>query len=162
MESKQFGNCGVAWDDRYAPIYIMRWTGPTSLAAAEWGLDHVTAAAAAENRRAGRGITISDATYVERPTPEVRKYLATRADAITRESKGVLFSSYLVIANPLVRGVSIAVGWLSENARGVKHVGTIEEAIAGALRDLDAARIPRPPGLDPRTYSLGIPKGRIA
>lgn len=154
VESRQFGNCSVTFDDRYAPIYVLRWVGPTNHECAKWGIDLVAAAAAEQIRRGGKGITISDATYVERPAPDVRKYLAERADALTKETKGVLFSSYLVLANPLVRGVSIAVGWLSESARGVKHVGTIEQAIEGALKDLDRAGIARPAGLDARSYSL--------
>lgn len=154
MDSRHFGKCSVSFDDRYAPIYVTAWMGQTSLEAAKWGLELQGGGAREQLRRGGRMIAISDATHVERPTPEVRKYFAEHAEELARTTHGVLLSSYVVTANPLVRGVITAVGWMSETARGVKGVATMREAIERALRDLENAGIPRPSGLDPLSYQL--------
>lgn len=142
----------VTFDDRYAPIYITTWVGTTTLEGARWGTEKQAAVAAELVRRGRRMITISDATRVERPPPEVRKYFADSTNANTSAHGAVSISSYVVLTNPLVRGVMTAVGWMSEAARRVTTVATMRDALERALADLDAARLPRPVGLDPAGY----------
>lgn len=152
MVARQFGTAAVTFDDRYEPIFVTTWQGLTTIEAAKWGLEQQGLVAAELARRGRRMVAVSDATGVEGATPEVRRYFAQHADTLARTNGDTLLASYVVLANPLVRGVFTAVGWLSETARRVRTAATVSEALERALADLDAAGIPRPTRLDPATY----------
>jgi len=151
-EFRQFSEMRVTFDDRYAPVIITLFKGRADLDTARWTTEVQRQATLDAMANGHKIVNISDATHAERPPPQVRRYWADTLKKAGPKALDGTLSSYVVIANPLMRGVMTAIGWLAEEVRMVRSVPTLSEAIRRGLEDLDAAGVPRPEGLSPETY----------
>lgn len=152
VASRSFPECTLTFDDRYPPILISIWSGRADLEAAKWHGDLNRSASEALLARGLPIVSISEALASERPGPDVRKYWA---DSIAQESSEIIegtIGTIVVFGSALMRGVLTAVGWLNPEARKIKTVATMAEAIDLALAKLDEAGVRRPAGLSGESY----------
>ncbi len=151
------GNATVIVDDRYLPVLISVWSGQANMETARWFKAENQTQMEAIVARGQPYVMISDASNAERPQPAVRKYFAELSDDAVEGSEALSLGNYVVITNAVIRGALTAIGWISERAARMTSVASMQEAIERALADLDAAGVPRPPGLDPATYRPPAP-----
>lgn len=142
----------MIFDDRYSPVLISIWEGQATLKAAMWNTELNTRASEKVIAEGRQFVSISDATKSIRPTAEMRKYWADSMSNITDEMRNGTLISYVVIASAMMRGAMTAIGWLNPEARRIRSVATLREAIAASIESLKAAGQPVPEGLSPDSY----------
>lgn len=144
---KDFGAGAVVIDDRYLPILVTTFFGEISLEAATWHGSTHQALVAAQARRNARIITITDSSHTKAPPAEVRKYWAELTKNFPPAIKEATLAAFVVIENPVIRGVMTALSWLNPELRTVEVYDSVELAIRTARDRLRSAGQSVPPEL---------------
>lgn len=146
------GGSSVVGDIRHFPVLIATWFGePTeSLVRAyfAWS-DEVASEAHAHGQRYA---IISDNSHALRPSPTVRKLIATLIDDGPAAKTDRVIASFVVFESALVRGAVTAMQWLSRQSWNLRTSATVQQAVGGALEALAEAGIAPPTHLSPATY----------
>jgi hypothetical protein len=145
-------DCAIAIDMRAHPVVITTWFGTATVDLIDryyqWFDTLVAASLAAEQRL----VRISDLGPARFPPGNVRKrsYEHIRGDLAT----DVTLVNYVVVENPLIRGVVASIRWIGGGRRepDFQLVDTVPHALERAIERLKIARIPRPEGLEPDSY----------
>lgn len=152
MQTREFGEARVTFDDRFLPVLIVTFEGANTVEASEWfGARYVEVLERA-HARSEKVVSISDASRAERPGPEVRRFYAEWMATIPQHLQDTTLGSIAVITNPLMRGAMTAIGWINEEVRNVESVASLEDGIRLALEKLDSVQAARPDGLQPAEY----------
>jgi hypothetical protein len=142
----------IVIDDSARGIVIATWFGEPTVALVDRYFDwHATYLDRLRKER-GRFVTITDAFATARPSPSARKRIAERMDALGPDVQELTVASYVIFESALIRGVITALAWLHAPLAETIAVASPALAIGAALRDLDAAGIPRPTNLSAATY----------
>jgi hypothetical protein len=145
------GDDAVVIDDRWMPVVFVTWFGSTEEKIVReffgWSRPFVEEAIRTKSPR----LIISDSTDATRPPPKVRALMAELSDQQPR-AEGLVFV-YLVLPNPLIRGVMTAIQWVSHRRIPAQIVGSIDEALTRGLADLERAGGRRPTTLDAKSYA---------
>jgi hypothetical protein len=146
------GDASVVGDIRHFPILIATWFGePTeSLVRAYFAWSDEVAREAIENGQ--RYVIISDNAHARRPSPTVRKLVATLIDEGPAAETDRVITSFVVFESALVRGAVTAMQWLSRKDWNLVTTATVQQAVAGALGVLKQHRLPLPARLSSSTY----------
>lgn len=145
---KEFRAGGVVIDDRYLPAIVTTFFGEVSLEAATWHGEQHRALVEAQARRGARIITITDSSHTKPPPAEVRKYWADYTKGLPPPIKEATLAAFVVITNPIIRGVMTALSWLNPELRTVELYDTVEVALRVANERLTAARQSAPPSVN--------------
>ncbi len=98
-------------------------------------------------------VLLGDTTSLEsRPGPEVRRVLLQVVDQIAADYPQSFLGGTTVMTHPLMRAALIMVMTLSRRPFEMKAARDMTQAIERTFELLDAAGVPRPPGLDASTY----------
>lgn len=144
---------GLHMEARWFPVLVATWFGTVSVRAVEhyvaW-LERMGARAEVEGTRL---VILGDITRLEqRPGPDVRAAMAAAIDGlVTRHPKRFLGGS-TIVGQPIMRAVLLMVLALTRRSLDMRPVKDLGEGIARSFALLEAAGIPRPPGLDAATY----------
>lgn len=144
--------CALAVDLRPHPVVITTWHGTATVGLIDqyyrWSDATVAAAIAAEQRL----IKIADLSQAGCPRGPVRKRMYEHAS--NDLAAEVTLATYVVVDDPLIRGLITSLRWLSGGRREseIIMVESMARAIELALARLWAERIPAPAGLDPVGY----------
>lgn len=142
----------IAMDDTYFPVIVATWVGAPTEKSVRAYFQWLHEMLARAKRDSTLFINITDASLAKTPAPDVRRLIAELTT--TLENAGAdknAVSAYVVVDNPLIRGVLTALGWL-HGSMNVTHVATCKEALDLGLRQLGRARKPAPHGLDPAKW----------
>jgi hypothetical protein len=146
------GAASVVIDPRGWPIVIATWFGePTELLVDRYFAAHDVILDRARKARE-RIVLITDAFATERPSAKARKRITDLTAAQPSDVMALTVASYVVIENPMIRGVVTALSWVNPKMAESQNVATITIALERALASLDQAGIPRPKGLTPAGY----------
>lgn len=142
---KEFATGAVVIDDRYLPTIVTTFFGEVTLEAATWhGTTH-QALVEAQSRRKVRIITITDSSHTKAPSAEVRKYWAQLTKNFPPHVKEATLVAFVVIKNPVLRGIMTALVWLNPELRTVEVYESMEAALRQARERLRADGQPVPP-----------------
>ncbi len=146
------GGSSVIGDIRHFPVLIVTWFGeptePLVRAYFAWS-DEVAREAHANGQRYA---IISDNSHALRPSPTVRKLIATLIDEGPAAKTDRVVASFAVFESALVRGAVTAMQWLSRQSWNLHTTATVQHAVEGALDALAEQGIQRPAHLSPATY----------
>jgi len=134
----------VVIDDRYAPIIITTFLGETNLELGHWFAEthkKILLSHAALGRRV---VTINDATWAQKPSPEMRRFWAEMADRSSESMKAATLATFLVVNSPLLRGAITAIGWLTPALRDLESYASVDDAIREGMARLLRADLPTP------------------
>ena len=146
------GASGVVLDTRYWPVVFATWVGEPTQPAVVRYFDASDDLFVRARKERTRFVLVTDAALAGRPSPKVRKLIADETNAQPSDALELTLGSIIVVENALIRGVVTALTWILPRLRDSQTVGSIEHAIDVALRTLDDARIPHPPGLAAASY----------
>lgn len=151
------GASAVVIDDGAPGVLIATWFDEPTVALVDAYFDwHETYLERVRKAR-GRFVSVTDTYATKRPSPTARRRIAERMDALGDDATTSTIASYVIVESALLRGAITALSWLHAPLEGTVAVGTPALAIEAALRDLDAAGIPRPARLTPQTYQRPAP-----
>lgn len=136
----------VIFDDQHWPFLFVTWRGTADVATVDAYFDAQQEATERARAEGTRLVVVSDALEAENPPAVVRRRIAERSDAMRYEDAHA--ASFVVLANPLVRGALTAIRWWSSSSLSVQYVATCEEAIERGLARLGELGI-APPGSSP-------------
>ena len=146
------GECAVALDTRYDPIFISTWVGTATEDLVDRYFAWTDAAAAATMAAEQQLVIISDLSQCSTAPGSVRKraFEHARSSAIDE----VVLTTIVVLDNPVLRGVVNGMKWMNRGGRkrDLVLVEDVGEAIDLALARLNEARIPPPLGLSAELY----------
>ena len=142
----------VVIDDSARGIVFATWFGEPTIPLVDRYFEWHGAYLDRLRKERGRFALITDTFATARPSPNARKRIADRTAALGPDTQELTVGSYLVVENALIRGAITALAWLHAPLAETQAVGSPALAIDAALRDLDAAGIPRPTNLSPATY----------
>lgn len=146
------GEATVVIDPRGWPIIIATWFGePTELLVDRYFAAHAVLLDRARRSRE-RIVLITDAFATERPSAKARKRITDLTAEQPADVQTLTVASYVVIENPMIRGVVTALAWVNPKMAESENVASITIALERSLAALDAAGIPRPKGLTPSSY----------
>ena len=145
-------DAAIVIDDRAPGVVIATWFGEPTLELVDRYFDWHAVFVDGVRKARGRFVLITDTFATARPSPSARKRIAERTEALGPDLQELTIGSYLVVENALIRGVITALAWLHAPLAETVPLGSPALAIGAALRDLDAAGIPRPANLSPATY----------
>jgi hypothetical protein len=139
---------------RHFPVLIVTWFGPPSPPSVEryaaW-LERMGERAAAEGTKLA---VIGDTTGMEgRPGPEVRRAMAAAIERLQTRHPGRVLGVTSIISQPMMRAVITMVLAITRQKIDLKPVKNVQQAIDRTFLLLDAAKIPRPAGLDGASYT---------
>lgn len=138
------GGASVVIDPRAWPIVIATWFGePTEMLVDRYFAAHDGLLDRARRSRE-RIVLVTDAFATERPSAKARKRITDLTAAQPADVATITVASYVVIENPMIRGVVTALSWVNPKMAESQNVATITIALDRALASLDAAGIPRP------------------
>jgi hypothetical protein len=149
---KEFTTGAVVIDDRYLPTIVTTFYGEVTLEAATWhGTTH-QAVVEAQSRRKVRIVTITGSSHTRAPSAEVRRYWAQLTKNFPPHIKDATLAAFVVIKNPVLRGIMTALVWLNPELRTVEVYESVEVALRTARQRLEAANQAAPP--DVETYAI--------
>jgi len=134
----------VVIDDRYSPIIITTFLGETNLELGHWFAEahkKIILSHAALGRRV---VTINDATWAQKPSPEMRRFWAGMAEQSSESMKGATLATFLVVNSPILRGAITAIGWLTPALRDLESYSSVDDAIREGVARLQRADLPTP------------------
>jgi hypothetical protein len=151
MRTIREGEHAVVIDERWSPpVVFITWFGASTERIVReyfaWNKAYVEEAIRTKTPR----LMISDSIDATRPPPKVRALMAELSDQQPR-AEGLVFV-YLVLPNPLIRGVMTALQWVTRRPLPVEIVSTMEEALERGFADLERAGGRRPLKLDAKSY----------
>lgn len=118
----------VAFDPRFAPIYVSTFRGDLDLDTVRW---HDTMANAAFQAALARGqavVYVVDARRMELPGPLVRKFWGE--EVVSRKAiVDAMAGLFVLVNNAPLRGALTAVRWLSLGASKIEAAATLTEAV---------------------------------
>lgn len=145
----------VALDDRWFPIVIGTWLGDIG----HPGIDEYYAWYDRQLARAElegvKLVLMVDALEATPVSTELRRRFIHETnvrDAVRRRCVGSVF---VVVRGPFLLGIVASVVSLVRGLR-LSTVGDMPSALERALVKLDGAGVPRPAGLDPKTYARPV------
>ncbi|NJK32563.1 MAG: hypothetical protein HC927_09230 [Deltaproteobacteria bacterium] len=118
-------------DSRFTPIVLMQWSGRLEDASADFYDDWLRRLLAWMGREGRRGAIIYDLRAAERPPAALRRRIAERRDAIDPVIRQVMVDELMVIDNPIIRGATTAIRWLSPKIR-YHPVANLDQALLRA------------------------------
>lgn len=146
-------DAAVVIDDRSWPIVWATWFGEPTEALVDKYFDcHGSKILERARRERQRIVLLTDTFATERPAPKVRKRIVDRTAEQPADGKSLAMKSYIVVENPLMRGVITALSWIDPTMAESESVASPAIAIERALEALDAAGIPRPAGVTAAAY----------
>ncbi len=147
------GSCTVVLDTQYWPVVVTTWFGEANEAAVRrFFTEHDARVFARAQRERTPFVLVSDAAHAERPSAKVRKLLADRTSAQSKDLEDLTLGSIIVVENALIRGAVTAMSWILPRMKDMVVVGDIGTAINRALEMLDARRMVRPATLSAARY----------
>lgn len=135
--------------DAHWPVVIATWFGrPTEALVEKYFADHRRHLDRA--RSAGeRLVLITDTFATERPHPVARKRIVELTEAQGELANALTLKSFIVIENPVIRGVVTALAWVYPKLGASENVGSLSQAVEGAAAALRSLGIAAPPGFSP-------------
>jgi hypothetical protein len=147
------GECSEVVDNTYWPILIATWFGRPSEALVEkYFGEHDRHVQRARNANE-KIIVITDTFATERPNPVARKRIVELTEAQGDAARAVTLRSYIVIENPVIRGVVTALGWVYPKFADSENVGSLAQALELGVEALRSLGIPAPVGLVPARHT---------
>lgn len=147
------GDAAIVLDERETPIVFATWFGePTEDLVRrfyQWQSKMLDRIAATPS---GKFVFITDSSSAGRPTPKARKLITDLLSELEPKIQRYTLRAYIVIDNPLIRGVFTALAWLNPRMAETVVSSSCAIAIEQAFQDLDLAGVPRPRGLTATTY----------
>lgn len=146
------GESSVTIDDALWPILIATWFGrPTEGLVDQYFQNHDVFLQRARDEGT-RIVLITDTFATERPSPMARKRIIDRTEAQAKDVRYLTVESYIVIENPVIRGVVTALAWVYPKMAESKNVGSLAIALEGSIEALRTAGIAAPKHLVPSAY----------
>lgn len=143
------GESSVVLDDAHWPFMIATWFGrPTETLVEKYFAAHDRHIQRARNARE-KIIVITDTFATERPNPVARKRIVELTEAQGELARAVTLRSYIVIENPVIRGVVTALAWVYPRMAESENVGSLAQALEKGLEELRKVGVPAPAGLSP-------------
>ena len=144
----------ISFDNRHYPILFAKphkgWADDAVRYFYEEWRSAIAEYAVADGKKL---VVIFDMRSSTVPPATVRK---TAGDySTTDKTLGGLLRTFVVVDNPMLRGVVTAIMWLAGEIP-MSFVGTMPEAIKRATRELEQSNV-RPPDIDPETYVFPMP-----
>lgn len=140
-------------DARHFPVLLVTWFGVPDPQLVERYVDWLLRMADRAVAEGTRIVVLGDTTGMEeRPGPEMRRAMATGIDRIMSAHPGTLLGVTSVIGQPVMRAVITMVLAITRRQLDLRPVKDLAHGLARTFELLDAAGIPRPPGLDAATH----------
>lgn len=134
----------VVLDDRYAPLVITTFLGETDLELGQWFTEANKKIFVSQAALGRRVVSISDATYARKPSPEMRRFWAETSNNAGDSMKQASLATFIVVNSALLRGAITAIGWLSPALRDLESFANIDDAVREGLARLIKAGLPVP------------------
>lgn len=151
-ETLVFPGVALHMSAQHFPILIATWFGVPNAEITNrytaWIIDQAIRA----KNEGTKFVILGDFTTAARPSPEVRRAMATGVQRITDDYGDIFLGGSTIISQPLMRAVVSMVLALTRQKIDFKPVKSAEAAFERTRELLDKAGIPWPAGLDPRTY----------
>jgi hypothetical protein len=126
------------------PLVLVRWVGPVQpqhvLGMIRF-IDSQVENAAAEKVRL---VQICDAREAALPSSLVRDMLIDWLSDRPRNSGTLAMRSFVVVSDPMIRGVVASLRWATGRGDRIQVVGTLEQAIEGARQAFEESGQPVP------------------
>lgn len=140
-------------DARWFPVLIATWFGVPTTGVVEryaaW-LDRMADRARDEGTKL---VIMGDTTRLEeRPGPDVRTTMAAAIGSLQARHPGRFLGGSTIVEGPVMRAVLLMVLALTRRALDMRPVRDLEHAFVRTFALLDEAGIPRPAGLDAKSY----------
>lgn len=146
------GESSVTIDDALWPIVIATWFGrPTEDLVDRYFDLHAQLLERAREEHT-RLVLVTDTFATERPSPMARKRIVDRTEAQPSDVRHLTVESFIVIENPVIRGVVTALAWVYPKMSESKNVGSLAAALEGSIDALRNAGIATPKHLVPSAY----------
>jgi len=146
------GESSVTVDDALWPIVIATWFGRPTEDLVDRYFEHHSELLQQARDEQTRIILISDTFATERPSPLTRKRIVERTEAQPEDVRYLTIDSFIVIENPVIRGVVMALAWVYPKMAESKNVGNLSLALEESIEALRKAGIAPPKHLVPSAY----------
>lgn len=137
---------------QYFPIVIATWFGVPSVNIIERYGAWLNRMADRAKKQGTKVVLLGDFTTAARPTPEVRRAMATAIERLTERHGDGFLGGSTIIGQPLMRAVVTMVLALTRQKIDFKPVKSLAAGFERTRQLMDAAGIPWPEGFDPKTY----------
>lgn len=149
------GRMRVAFDARFAPIYIITYQGSVDLESAKWLVGHANRTFENAIRAGQLAVSITDARTVDLPSSELRAYWAQQT-VIYKAVMQKMLGTLVVIDKPILRGVLALMTQLFSEVKSVEYVPGLGDAVRIANARIEAKGQPPVP-LEASSYRLPDP-----
>ncbi len=146
------GDSSVIVDDALWPIMIATWFGRPTEALVDRFFEFHAQLLDRARVEGTRIVMITDTFATERPSPMARKRIVDRTEAQAADVRQLTVDSFIVIENPVIRGVVTALAWVYPKMAESKNVGSLAIALEGSVESLRRAGIATPKHLVPSAY----------
>lgn len=138
---------------RHFPVLVVTWFGAPNPSIvdryAQW-LERMGERADAEGTKL---VIVGDTTgMVGRPGPDVRRAMAAAIERVQLRHPGRVLGVTSIVAQPVMRAVFTMVLAITRQKLDIELVKNVPQALERTFALLDAAKIPRPEGLDATRY----------
>ncbi len=123
--------------DEHFPLMLVRWVG-------EIQPQHVLRMIRFFDMAVERGLEqgksvvhICDARDASLPNQLVRDMLVDWLSSRSPNEREVIVASYVIAADPLIRGVVTSLRWATGRGSGIRVVASLDQAVAGACEELE-------------------------
>lgn len=139
-------------DDRLWPIVIATWFGRPSenLVEQYFGMHERCLRRAREERT--KVVIVTDTFATERPSPVARKRIVELTQTFAADGKAYVLEAYIIIENPVIRGVVTALAWVYPQMSETHHVASLGVALERARLSLLEAGVAPPADLVSSAY----------
>jgi hypothetical protein len=149
------GRMRVAFDSRFAPVYVITYEGAVDMASARWLVERANPAFENALRGGQPVVSITDARTVDLPSAELRAYWAEQTVTYKAVMQKML-GTFVVLDSPILCGVLALMTQLVSEVKNVEYVPSIREAVRIANKRLDARGWP-PVAIEAGSYRLPDP-----
>ena len=141
----------VVVDDSHYPYLIATWFGAPAVDTIEFYFAWQAERLARARDEGIKVATIIDGIEASRPSPSIRKTLAELSKSILDEFDPYIVHSWVILQNPLIRGVITAITWMTPMRTSTAPTPVL--ALQAGARALLQENIPIPAGFDPSSYT---------
>ncbi|MFO7564039.1 MAG: hypothetical protein R6X02_15440 [Enhygromyxa sp.] len=125
--------------DDHFPLMLVRWVGhiqPQHVLRMIRFFDQAVERGLEEGKRI---VHICDARDAALPNQLVRDMLVDWLTSRTADERDVTMASYVIAADPLIRGVVASLKWATGRGQGIHVVASLDQAVTGACEVLEQA-----------------------
>ena len=138
--------CEVALElvDDHFPLALVRWAGPVQPQHVLRMIRFIDSQVETAQTQQVRLVQILDAREAALPSSLVRDMLIDWLSDRPRSSSELAMRTFVVVSDPMIRGVVASLRWATGRGDGIQVVPTLEQAIEGARAAFEDAGQPVP------------------